>query len=505
MVFRPSRSKLRRLRPAILVSIAILTVFIYFRLTSIPVQNTRAAALDRVQEDGVVCPKSPLMKDVFVVIRTGATEAQEKLPVHFKTILTCVPDFIIYSDMEEIVDGHQVYDILNEVNKTIKKEAPEFQLYEHLLTKGREGLDYQTMFGSGPSGALDNPGWKLDKWKFLPMVDRALQERPKAKWFVFVEPDTYLMWTNMLEYLSHFDASRPWYLGKHMYASGVLFAHGGSGFALSRPALEKVSKHWRERKTEIEQATLKGWAGDMILGKTLSDVGVPMFWAYPHLQGDSLTALDWAVEKLERQAWCYAATTFHHMSAEEITDLWQFEQTWYRRNPQTTTTTKTGTGGGGGGGGGTPLRFRDIFNNLVRHRLRAERSAWDNMSVGREYSDEALARLSQNDVDNLSLVEQNAHASFEMCRATCEQQPRCIQFSFVPGTCSVSDDLRLGHAADTQCLEYSNAAGKCVKEATTTGEDGDIVRSGWIMDRIPGYVYWLDEFCDKVRDVWITK
>ncbi|KAJ8124315.1 hypothetical protein O1611_g9326 [Lasiodiplodia mahajangana] len=121
------------------------------------------------------------MKDIFLVIRTGATEAQEKLPVHFKTILTCVPDFIIYSDMDEIVDGHQIHDVLNEVNETMKKMAPEFELYDRLRTRGREGLDYETTFGSGPSGALDNPGWKLDKWKFLPMVDRALQKRPKAK------------------------------------------------------------------------------------------------------------------------------------------------------------------------------------------------------------------------------------------------------------------------------------------------------------------------------------
>ncbi|GAW14573.1 hypothetical protein ANO14919_039760 [Xylariales sp. No.14919] len=488
MGFKPSRSRLRRLRPALIVSAILLTVFIYLRPTSMPTYNTHTSVLDQARADGVTCPQSPLMKDVFLVIRTGATEAQEKLPVHFKTILTCVPDFIIYSDMDEIVDGHKVHDVLAEVNATIKKTVPEFELYNHLRTRGRDGLDYQTMFGSGPSGALDNPGWKLDKWKFLPMVTKALYERPKAKWFVFVEPDTYVMWANLLEYLGRFEPSKPWYIGKHMYASGVLFAHGGSGFALSRPALEKVSKHWKENKSEIEQATLKGWAGDMILGKALSDVGVSMFWAYPHMQGDSLTALDWSVEKLERQAWCYAATTFHHMSAEEIATLWQFEQTWQRRNPR-----------------GAPLRFRDIFNNLVRHRLRAERAGWDNMSVGREYSDEALAKLSQNDVDNLSLVEQNAHVSFEMCQSTCRQQPRCIQFSFLPGKCSVSDHLRFGHAADTQCLEYSNAAGKCVKEAATTGEVGDVVQSGWIMDRIPGYTYWLDEFCDKVDDVWVTK
>ncbi|KAI1356689.1 glycosyltransferase family 31 protein [Xylaria sp. FL0043] len=484
--FKPSRSRLRRLRPAFLLSVVILTLFIYLRPASIPTYGTKGATSGQ-HEGGITCPKSSLMKDVFVVIRTGATEAQEKLPVHFKTILTCVPNFIIYSDMDEIVDGHQVHDVLTGVNETIKRTAPEFELYNHLLTRGRDGLDYQTMFGSGPSGALENPGWKLDKWKFLPMVDEALHERPKAKWFVFIEPDTYMMWSNLLEYLSHFDASKPWYIGKHMYASGVLFAHGGSGFALSKPALQKVSKHWREKKPEIEQATLKGWAGDMILGKALSDVGVPMFWAYPHMQGDSLTGLDWSVEKLERVAWCYAATTFHHMSPDEITTLWQFEQTWQRRNPN-----------------GAPLRFRDIFNNLIRHRLRAERSGWDNMSIGTEYSDEVLSKMSQNDLDNLSLVEQNAHTSFEMCQTACRQEPRCIQFSFIPGTCSVSNQLRLGRASDTQCLEYSNAAGKCVKEVAATGVGDDIVRSGWIMDRLDGYSYWLDEFCDKVYDIWVT-
>jgi hypothetical protein len=459
-------------------------ILYYLRQTSTPPPKVQTTPVD----DSVICPKSPLMKDVFVVLRTGATEAQEKLPVHFKTVLTCVPDFVIYSDMDEIIDGHKVHDVLKDVNKTIKNLAPEFELYDHLRSRGRKGLDYQTSFGSGPSGAVDNPGWKLDKWKFMPMVDRALKERPKAKWYVFIEPDTYMIWANMLEYLRHFDSKKSYYIGKHMYASGVLFAHGGSGFALSRPALEKVSKYWGEHKAEIDEATLKGWAGDLILGKALRDSGTNMFWAYPHLQGDSLTALDWSGEKLERIAWCYAATTFHHMNPEEISTLWQFEQTWSRRNPS-----------------GAPLRFRDIFNNLIRHRLRAERMGWDNMSIGTEYSNETYEKLSQNDKDNLSLVEQSAHLSFDMCQTTCQGQPRCIQFSFVRGKCSVSEDLRLGHAAETQCLEYSNAAGKCVKVAETTGKDDDIVRSGWIMDRVPGYVDWLDEFCDEVDDIWVTR
>ncbi|RYP59103.1 hypothetical protein DL769_008677 [Monosporascus sp. CRB-8-3] len=434
------------------------------------------------------CQKSPLGDDVLVVLRTGATEALEKLPVHFETILKCVSDYVIYSDMEEDIEGHHVYDVLDQVSDTIKDTMPEFKLYNHIRASGRQGLNYQTVFGSGPSGALENLGWKLDKWKFLPMVDRALQHRPNAKWFVFVESDTYMVWHNMLEYLSRFDASQPHYLGKHMYIGDILFAHGGSGFALSNPALRKVTGYWREHRDEFEQYTEKQWAGDMVLGKALKDVGVDMRWVFPHLQGDSLTAMDWNVSKLSREPWCYAPITFHHMNMVEFNMLWRFEQEWHHRNRGVAT-----------------LRFRDIFKSLVRPRLQAEREDWDNISIGAEYSDEALARFSDSDVERggLSPADRAAHLSFDRCRAACESRPLCIQFSYAPGTCSTSNELRLGHAADSQCLEYSNAAGKCIKSGAAEGK-GDVsaerkssVRSGWVMSRVSYYVKNLDQSCDS--------
>jgi predicted flavoprotein YhiN len=108
------------------------------------------------------------------------------------------------------------------------------------------------------------------------MMDRALRHRPDAKWFVFIEAETYLNWADLLSYLSRFDASRELYLGKHMYIGDVLFAHWGSGFALSGPAIRKVSAHWRAHMAEYDQFTVENWAGDMVLGEFLSDVDVPL-------------------------------------------------------------------------------------------------------------------------------------------------------------------------------------------------------------------------------------
>lgn len=378
-----------------------------------------------------VCPQSPLGDDILVVLRTGATEAHEKLPIHFQTVVTCLPDFVIYSDS----------------------------------------------------------GWKLDKWKFMPMVDRALRHRPEAKWFVFVEGDTYLVWQNMLEWLSKFDPEQPHYLGKHMYIGDVLFGHGGSGFVLSNPAMQKVSRRWRETKTDIEAYTAEQWAGDMVLGKVIKDVGVDMFWAFPNLQGDSPTTIDWNVSKLGREPWCYAPTTFHHMNSLEYEALWRFEQRWLVGHPGT-----------------TPI-FGDVFKGVILPQFREKRESWDNMAAGVEHSAEAFAELPEEDRDALTYAEQQAPGSFEGCRTLCECKRDCIQFSFSQGRCTTSTELRLGHAADSPCLEYSNAASRCLKPAGprngTLSSSNQSIQAGWMMDRVTNYIEHLDGSC-ALSEEWVS-
>ncbi|KAI1853000.1 hypothetical protein JX265_012889 [Neoarthrinium moseri] len=477
--------RLRRPRSALIAG-AILAITLLYLHQSSGSWTPLASAVPAVR----LCPEPPLLEDILVVLRTGATEALEKLPNHFDTTLTCVPDYVIYSDAEEYIKGHHTYDVLNEVNEAVKREAPEFKLYEQLRTNGRAGLNYEIIFGSGPTGALENPGWKLDKWKFLPMVRRALLHRPTAKWFVFVESDTYMLWQNVVEYLSKFNSSEAHYLGKHMYIGSVLFAHGGSGFILSNPAAAKVAAHWKSHEDEYDRYTLGEWAGDMVLGKVLKDVNIDLFWAFPHLQGDSLTTIDWNVSKVDRQPWCYAPLTFHHMNKAEFGSLWEFEQLWLRRNTAVP-------------------KFRDIFKAIILPRLRPDLGEWDNISGGIEYSDEATAKLSDEKKRALSMVERKAQTSFDSCREACESTALCIQFSHAPGKCLISSELRLGNAADSQCLEYSRAAGRCIK--TTAANNGDssvssaVVRSGWIMSRVSQYVDELDQSCTgPEEDYWVT-
>ncbi|KAI0156380.1 hypothetical protein GGR57DRAFT_491479 [Xylariaceae sp. FL1272] len=464
---------LAALRWRTITSIASLFLFYNFRQTL----NSAAVPILHSHIDPLICPESPLLQDVLVVIRTGATEVREKLPVHFQTVLKCVPDYIIFSDFEEDIEGHHAFDVLDQTTDNVRITIPEFWLYNKLRAGGRNGLEYQTSYGSGVSGALENPGWKLDKWKFLPMVYKSLQHRPNAKWFVFVEPDTYLIWQNMLDFLSKLDPEKPQYRGRFSWIGDVFFAHGGSGFVLSNPAAKMATEHWKSKQDWFDEYTAKEWAGDMVLGKIMKDVGIDLISASPHTQGDSVFSIDWATSS----NWCYPSLTFHHMTNSEIKSLWQLDQAWLRYNQ-------------------TIVRFRDVFKNFILPHLESERSEWDNMSEGTEYSHKAISKLSSKERTALSQVDKDAQESFEKCRVACESKFSCMQFSYVPGKCLVSDQLRLGHEAGSRCLEFSTATGQCTKHLEDGAQgasslNSTAVRSGWIMNRVLDMPRRLDEGC----------
>jgi hypothetical protein len=447
------RTFLCRLIFCAVFSVSIINVFTKASAPSFFLRYSKLAALQR---EDIFCPQSELADDILVVLRTGATESREKLPVHFQTTLRCVPNFVLLSDLDEQIEGHQVHDVLGGVSDTTRKENEDFKLYHHLQEHGRQGLPSQQVItaqsGSSKGDYLqtDKDGWKLDKWKFLPMIDQAHKAKPDAKWYVFVEADTYLGWHNLLEYLSNFDDSKPYYIGKHLYINDVEFGYGGAGFVLSNPAIRKVSEHRSTRIQDYEDFTKSHWVGDCALGKVLEDVKVPLHRAFPHFQSDAPATLDPAVQKIDRDLWCYPTITYHHVSPDEIAELWEFEQDWYKRHD-------------------ILLRHRDIFIEHVRPKIGSSMAFWDNMSVDKEYNAHDHGMLANE-------FERDAWKSFEHCRSLCESQKECIQFSFDTGSCSISNSFRLGYA-----------------------KPNERVRSGWMTDRVDDLFTQLDEKC-SIRD-----
>jgi hypothetical protein len=200
------------------------------------------------------------------------------------------------------------------------------------VKQGRKGLEQQDFADEANSaiGKPNNPGWKLDKWKFLPMAQASLRHKPDAKWFVFIEADTYVSWPTILAWLARFDPRKPHYLGTETQIADVIFAHGGSGFVLSNPALQRASDQYSIREVELNEYTNQHWAGDCVLGKVLADAGVNLHFTWPILQNSNLGELDEFTVDFLRRPWCFIAVAFHHLSPIDIENLWKFEQKRWR-------------------------------------------------------------------------------------------------------------------------------------------------------------------------------
>jgi len=246
-------------------------------------QSKRAAYLP--------CKDLEESNNTLVVLRTGATELQGRLAIHLDTSIRCFANYLIFSDFEETYLGEHILNALDDVSANISNHHPDFDLYRRLKKEGRSSLATSELAGlpdaiASKSGNTHIPGWKLDKWKFLPMLKRTLQERPDMKWYVFIEADTFLFWSTLQQYLTSLNPSDPIHAGNSMFVGDTRFAHGGSGFVVSQPALQMVVEYYEAHKDEIESFTADHWCGDCVLGKTFTDAGVPFTNAWPAFQSD---------------------------------------------------------------------------------------------------------------------------------------------------------------------------------------------------------------------------
>ncbi|KAJ6157586.1 hypothetical protein N7470_005178 [Penicillium chermesinum] len=383
----PSRRFGRRLK-ALAAAIAVFFLYHILSLQSDLSSRARRPNPHNAGPPNTFCPPLPGIEDVLVVMKTGVTESRNKVPIHFSTTLRCIPHFVIYSDFEEEIQGVKIHDALRTMDADVRDRVPDFNIYNRIRKLGRKGLEQDDFADEANSniGKPNNPGWKLDKWKFLPMAQDALRYKPDAKWFVFMEADTYVSWPTVLAWLARFDARKPYYLGTETQIADVVFAHGGSGFVLSNPALAAASREYATRKAELHEYTDQHWAGDCVLGKVLLDAGVPLHFSWPILQNANLGELDEFNVDLYRQPWCFPAVAFHHLSSQDIEDLWKFEQRRWHDVSERRIWTRDVSLLRNSQKNKRILLHGDVFREYLYPEIASQpmRSNWDNLSEKRE-------------------------------------------------------------------------------------------------------------------------
>ncbi len=282
---------------------------------------------------------SKVNDNILLAIKTGATEALEKLPVHFETTFKSWPNILVFSDYAETIAGHPVYDALGNISDTVRLEHRDFALWRRLNSKGRAALGPQeisTGHAREPDsryGKLQNEGWRLARFMNLPMIVKAVEMRPDVGWYVFVDADTYISYANVVQWTAQLDHTSPKYLGAEAAYSGQLFGHGGSDYIISSAAASQLAEYYTANRDHWDWIVSRNWAGDYALALALNQTGVSLTRTYPFLQGGTPTSMDFAkgvrTKSVER-LWCYPAVSYHHVSPETLRHLWDFEQQWLR-------------------------------------------------------------------------------------------------------------------------------------------------------------------------------
>ncbi|KAK9487159.1 hypothetical protein V1527DRAFT_495329 [Lipomyces starkeyi] len=365
-----------------------------------------------IYANGYETQYAPGTEDVFLMIKTGATVLWQRFPIHMMTTLPQLPHFAIYSDAPDAVAGIPVVDILAQTTRNLRESA-QFDMYRKQQSLQREHSNIEMW---DKKAEIDG-AWDLDKYKNLPMVAHAYRTHPTAKWYIFMDADSYILWPNMMRWLSSINHRDILYMGSVAYLGDEPFAHGGSGVIMSGGLIAKTFGKEPGLEYEYEEFTKSHCCGDHVLAHAFLDRNIRV------LSGESYPHVSWRIQgeppisvRYNKDNWCKEIVTFHHLTSHDIERLYEFE----RKFPQD-----------------QPILYKDVYHEFVMPYLRDERqNNWDNLADSRQYSKDR-----EKDQNN---PEETAYNSFEECSKKCQEWEDCVQFRYRTEYCGLSNNIRLG-------------------------------------------------------------
>ncbi|KAH6655983.1 hypothetical protein BKA67DRAFT_657877 [Truncatella angustata] len=348
--------------------------------------------------EDVRCKTFPDPGNLLVVVKTGATEAYEKLLPQLMTSLTCPKRLEIFSDLEETIGTHHLHDALKDIDEEMKLNHPDFEIYRLQQEYQSTGQDISEL------AKKHKVVWNLDKYKFMHMVQNTWAMHPDLEWYLFIESDTYVFWGNLNLWLQRLDPADSLYLGSEAQAATHWFAHGGSGFVISGALLKKFAGDDAQMASRNDKILENACCGDIVLGRALKKyVGVEVQNQWPWFNGETPWSIPYGPDR-----WCQPVITFHHLQPRQRTMIWNFEQK--RKNPA------------------EPLLFEEISElAFPAGGLKDEREDWDNLA------------------DNLIENPGGSPHTLESCKRACSYREDCWQYLWSDGECRISTNgFRMG-------------------------------------------------------------
>ncbi|KAF2095471.1 hypothetical protein NA57DRAFT_59474 [Rhizodiscina lignyota] len=344
-----------------------------------------ASALD------VDCTELAGADRIVVTIKTGATEANMKIPAQLRTSLRCAPNIHIFSDMEQTIEGHQVHDVIKDIPAEVINGSAraDFDLYRKQQELKDPDKIIERLRDVRHAEHDEVAAWTLDKYKNIHILEDSWAMQPDRDWYLHIDADTYVVWPTLLEWTRRLDPSKVLYLGSLSLVNENEFAHGGSGILMSRAAMHKVVVEHNGTAARWDSRLQHECCGDFGLAMAIREFGINVTEVSPTIQGDSPRQIPFAPDH-----WCKPLATLHHITSYGFEELRKFEHQRSNRSE--------------------PLTFAELYHGLMADEIFKldERNDWDNLSEGNPVPD--------------------VHTS-EDCRKACQANEECFQ-SLYDGT-----------------------------------------------------------------------
>uniref|UniRef100_V5E979 N-acetylgalactosaminide beta-1,3-galactosyltransferase n=2 Tax=Kalmanozyma brasiliensis (strain GHG001) TaxID=1365824 RepID=V5E979_KALBG len=264
---------------------------------------------------------------MVLITKVGSATVHKRLLIHLAEqphSNIYAPNRLYVSDYPLTLGNITFYDALSNVSSTLSSIEEFSALRGELRALMESNQDLDLM--SDKDG-----GWKLDKYKFLPMMGEAYRRFPGKKWYVMVEADTFLFWNELVKWLSTFDPDQQYMLGRPMFCDfddrkSTPFMHGGSGFVLSRAVMEASYGVDPEFEHNHDNLTQHAAFGDALLTKALYDApGVNLTDLSPE-SGERFNTDTPRSVKFTDGLWCRPVLTFHHVTPSDTAHLYDFQR-----------------------------------------------------------------------------------------------------------------------------------------------------------------------------------
>ncbi|KAH8663408.1 hypothetical protein BGZ60DRAFT_411241 [Tricladium varicosporioides] len=407
------------------------------------------------EENDVKTPKVST-SDVLLIFKTGASTIWKRMPLHLTTTLSNgrFPNIVVYSDLEEPLSSNILsVDVLANVSEVIKSyDRPAYDSYQEL--RNPQGIntyrEYSLLPGDESTAVLPGspPGWRLDRYKFIPMLTHAQQNWPDLKWYIYIEDDSFLFIDNLLDYLSDLSPdAAPAYYGAYSGDGNDTFAQGGSGIVFSRSLMRSVFGGKKvPTLEEYGNYTSNSCCGDIVLGKVLRDHGI---FVNERTYGTASLRPEppWRTG-FDTSMWCEKVFSFHHLHQRDLVELDLFDKTAKR-----------------------PAIFRDVYERFIAQHIGVgERTGWDNFATKYEVTSNTTTVPLALSVESDRPALQAAFETPKACKGACHALKDCLgwRHDSAKKICRLDAVAKLGRETSPQ----------------PKWEEKTIITSGWMVERI---------------------